>query len=305
MLNEIKEYNLYLSSDRSEIPLRNETTKKNLTGIRRPLQVLARGFLELCEKNSISPEKTIAACKAFLYGWVCGEEHEDLSGLDLPNAVTSECKRAQKYSFLRYAQAGKSEKDARKLAEDYKTKARNWYCSPYTPGSISKENTFNQCYFSYIIADAIYLGRLQAQCLVLNKSGGQVYGLWGTDDDRKVALAVAAQYLQLRQVIGDVPNREFLPIVQAEIGNWVNVRPKKSGDANSVPKAIAQVKLDGTDTLLMDKIPMNCNVKIRISPAWLTDLGAKLIPEEEATEDIENDYFVIRDKTLLVTARGS
>lgn len=304
MLNEIREYNLYLSDDRAEIPLRNETTKKNLTGIRRPLQVLARGFLELCETSNISPEKTIKACKVFLYGWICGEEHEDLSGLGLPQKVLSECKRAQENSFLRYAQTVNTKKDPREPANEYKRKALEWYRSPYCPGNISKENTFNQCYFSYIIADAIFLGKLQEQCLVLNKSGGQIHGLDGTNEDRKVALAIAAQYLQLRQVIGNVPNREYIPIVQAEIGNWVNVRPKKSGDANSVPKAIAQVKLKGTDTLLMDKISMNCNVKIRISSQWLSDIGAALMPEKKVTDDIEKSCIVIRDETLLVTKRG-
>jgi hypothetical protein len=304
MLNEVREYNLYLSQDRKCIPLRNETTKKNLTGIRRPLQVLARGFLELCKNNDVSPTQTIAGCKVFLYGWICGEAHKDLATLKLPKSVLDECERARENSFLRYAQKGQDADAAQALADAYTKKARSWYQSPYTPKNISRENTFNQCYFSYIIADAICLGDLREQCLVLNRSGDQFYGLSGTDADRKIALAIVAQYLQLQQVIGNVPNREFLPIVQGEIGNWVNVRSKKSGSNNSVAKSISEVKLAGTDTLLMEKVLMNCSIKIRVSSTWLTNLDAKLIPEEDVTEDLEKSHFVISDTTLLVTTRG-
>ena len=67
MLDERREYAAYLSGDLRRIPLRSRMFSENLAGIRRPLQVLARGFLEKAGESELPPEQAVAACKGLLF----------------------------------------------------------------------------------------------------------------------------------------------------------------------------------------------------------------------------------------------
>ena len=299
MLNERNEFRLYLCGDRTKMPLRNETTQESLTGIRRPLQVLARGFLEICENEGISAPQSFDACKAFLYGWICGEAHKDHQALALPQTLENECANARNSSFLFYAAEGKTQEEQEKLQNAYREKALEWYRPAYFSGKVTRENTFNQCYFSYIIADALFFGNLRNERLLVKNTYGLTYGLTGTDDDRKVALAMVSQYLQLRRHIPDTTNREYIPIVQGEIANWVNIRPKKNGDKSSVALAISRVRPEWAQELLMEKVTMNCNVKIRIHPGWLETLDVQLVPDSSITEAHKKAYYIFTDKQLM------
>ena len=73
MLNEYKEYQLLLTEGYGEL-LRRDNIKNKLSGLRPVLTIIARGFLELCEKEGITDiaEKS-SACDNFLKCWLMGE----------------------------------------------------------------------------------------------------------------------------------------------------------------------------------------------------------------------------------------
>ena len=305
MLNEILEYDNYLCGDLRRIPLQKRMLSEHLTGIRRPLQVLARGFLEKCLQNDLSPETAPLACKAFLYAWMTGQLQECTDSLPAP--LREECQRAADNSFLRYASLVSAADQSELLIK----KAQECCKSPYAKKALSKENTFNQLYFDYIIADALYFGPLQAQCLALKDSAsGKPYGLTGSDKDRKIALAVVGQYLQIRKRIGDHPQREFIPIVQGEIGNWVNVRSKSGGKAKngtaqtSVAGTIAGIQVAATQEPLFEKQLLENNMKLRVASNWLAQQQVQLIPVSAAQEYRSQGFLVITDEDLLVTRRS-
>ena len=295
MLNELLEYSYYLGTDPQNIPLRPEPVKeKKLTGIRRPLQVLARGFLEICVWEKLPPATSVAACKVFLYAWVSGQAHEDYSRLSLPTRITEECQKALAYNLLSYARQISSND----LSQYLQQKADDWYSPAYSAKALTKKNNFNQLSFDCVIADAFYLGPLQNQRLALKETGRKPFNIGGSDKERKVALAVVAQYLQLQQRIGKDPNREFIPIVQGEISNWINVRAKSAGKNSNqlaVATAIANVTVSETNEPLFEKITMENNMKLRVSPLWLAQQEAQLIPESDVAAYRQRGYYICTD----------
>lgn len=297
MLNEIKEYESYLSGDLQSIPLQKAMLRNNMSGIRRPLQVLARGFLEKCIKLGTPLKEAIPMCKAFLHTWICGQMPENVPFL--PPELMDELERAGLSSFLWYANTVSNAdytQECNQMAKDY---AR----VPYSGKALPKRNTFNEIYFDTVIADSLYLGPLQNRCLLL-KSSQKGYGLNGNDKERKIALAVVSQYLQLKSRIGNEPHREFVPIVQGEIGNWVNVRAK-TGSGASVSGTLTSIKLSGTEELLFEKIPMDNTTRLRVSPQWLSENDVKLLNAEAAPKQLQPGYLLITDKELLVAKRKS
>ena len=254
----------------------------------------------------------MAACKCFLYGWVCGSPHEDLAGLKLPSSLAEECRWAADHGLMRYAR----QTGAKAMEEKCSQKAAEWYLGGYSPRPLGRQNSFNQYHFLYIIADALYLGPLKAQMLAV-KCGDATCGLSGKEGNRKIALAVAGQYLQSRGRIGDEPNREFVPIVQAEIGNWVNVRAKSGGTKaknadgtvgeaarqTSVPDAIADTRVTATGEPLFEKHSMDNCVKIRVNSRWLEACQVRLIPAEAAEQYRQDGFRVMDDRYLQVEER--
>lgn len=323
MLNEYWEYNCYLSGEAKAMPLRKDSLHPEPTrnpkwgGMHRVLQVLARGFLEICSEESLPAADAVTACRLFLYTWVSGEAHEDLSKLSLTDRIMEELQRAKENSFLRYARQIGDEK----MAEQCPVQAKKWIENPYRPKAYSSaKNIFNKIYFDHIIADALYFGPLQARCLALKVRDSEdnseekktTLGIKGSDKERKIALAIVAKYLQLKDRIGEASNQSFIPIVQGEIANWVNVCSKKDGKkANekessqmSVAKAIVRAKVGKTGRPLLEKIDMGNCMKICVDPEWLTDIAeVKLIPLDDAGKHEKAGYCVFDDDALLLNKR--
>lgn len=306
MLNEIQEFDHYLSGNRKELPLYNDTAKDNFTGIRRPLQVLARGFLEKCKGAGLPPLAAVAACKGFLYTWMTGELSDALPN-DLPSQLLDICQLAAKNSFMQFVNHVSKTDRTEKVRE----KAKEAMQSPYYKAALSKKNDFNKIRFDYIIADAIYTGPLQAYYLALKDDkkdkADKPYGIGGSEKERKIALAVVAHYLQQRARIGNDPQREFIPTIQPEIGNWVHVRAQRSGNKRkdgsetpSVAGAIAAVTVSKTGEPLLEKISSGNNTKVRVNTDWLLEYRVQLIPEDKVDAYREQGFCIITDAELLL-----
>lgn len=300
MLNEKLEFEYYLSGNRKEIPLYNDTAKKNFTGIRRPLQVLARGFLEKCSEAGLPPTKALAVCKGFLYTWMAGELDGRLPE-DLPLPLRELCLKAAENSFLQFVNlVNKTDQTAH-----VRNKAKAYMRSPYSKADLSKESNFNEIHFDYIIADALYAGPLQTCCLALKTDGNDnTLGIGGSEKERKIALAVVVHNLQQRARIGSDPQRTFIPLIQPEIGNWVNVRAKKGNKGQvSVANAIASVTVGKTNEPLFEKRTLDSSVKIRVSPDWLSQFDVQLIPIENEAPYRAEGYRIFHDADLLLKPR--
>lgn len=303
MLNEKLEFECYLSGNRKDIPLYNDTAKDNFSGIRRPLQVLARGFLEKCSEAGLPPTKAITACKSFLYIWMVGESDVNLPA-DLPLPQRELCLKAAENSFLQFA----NQVNTADQTEKVRNKAKHYMYSPFSKTDLTKKSNFNEIKFDYIIADALYAGPLQNCCLAL-KTGNhdKTLGIVGNEKNRKIALAVVGYILQHRARIGSDPQRTFIPVIQPEIGNWVHTRAQKSSSnsegAISVAGAIESVSVSETGEPLFEKISGENYVKIRANPDWLSRFDVQLIPAEKEDQYLNQGYRVFHDPDLLVKRR--
>ena len=302
MLNEILEFDCYLSGVRKDIPILNDAAKENLSGIRRPLQVLARGFLSKCADAGLPPSQGITACRVFLYTWMAGQLPETIP-VALPASLRSLFRQAETNSFLQFANRVSNSDPT----DNIRKKAKYALRAPYHKGQVSSKNNFNQVCFDCIIADALFAGELQNCCLSLKQGEKNSFGLSGSDKERKIALAVVSHYLQQRARIRNDPTQTFVPVVQPEIGGWVNVRPQRSGailkdgtEAPSVAGAIANVTVSATGQPLFEKISMDNSAKVRVNPRWLEAQDVQLLPYGAAPQE---GYRNLVDQDLLLKIR--
>lgn len=299
MLNEFQEYACCLEETTADIPLQQGSMEKR-DGFRRLLRILAKGFLQKCEKQGLSREQSIRYCRGFLQTWINGAVPEELVIPDSCGELLSDLRKAQKNNLLYHAKnlQETSMKDRSKLPERMKDLANGvgkFAEPPYQNSWNVKHNDFNRIYFDQIIADALTRKPLRKQCLVMKKDG--LYSISCAENLRKIALAIVCMYLQDRDEFDRPVEAEYLPLVQAEVGNWLHVRVKKKdrkSNAACVALAMEKTCWSAPSAVLFDKQTMVNISKVKVAPQWLKEYEVKLMDAEDA-ENLADTYVKLDD----------
>ena len=192
---------------------------------------------------------------------------------------------------------------------------QDFLSAPYTPKDLPAGNSFNKIYLDCIIADAISEGMLKDQALALRlpeADGDRVtYGIGGSESFRRVALALVAYYLQSRQYY-PAPAPAFVPVVQLEVGNWINVRTIKNGTQLTVAYTIESATMDTKDEALLahiaenkgddrlfQHITLSNGKKFSVSQNWLDTYAVTLIDAAQADAYRQQGYHIFTDTHLI------
>lgn len=303
MLNERWEYDFCLTETTTGTPLQQSSLEKR-EGFRRLLRILAKGFLEKCEEQGLNRDDSIRYCRGFLETWVTGATPQGFTIPDSCSELLAELRKAETYNLIRHAdelQKG-SIKDASQLPvreEKLKNDVKGFAEAPYQHSWNVKRNDFNRIYYDQIIADALNRKPLRNQCLVMKESGAASISC--ADNLRKITLAVVCMYLQDLDEFQRPVKSAYLPITQAEIGNWLHVRVKKKGrnsNAACVALAIERACWASPAVPLFDKQAMVNISKIRVDPNWLNAYDVRLMDAEEA-EILQAPYIKLDDSYFL------
>lgn len=299
MLDELQEYRCCLEKTTSNIPLQQYSLDGG-DGFRRLLRILAKGFLEKCEDQGLDREQSIRYCRGFLQTWVNGEIPKDLVIPDSCDKLLADLQKAEKNNLMVHAEklqelSMKDKTQLPKRMDKLKADVSKYDTPPYQMSWNVKRNDFNRIYYDQIIADALNRKPLRKQCLVMKKD--DIYGISCKENLRKIALAVVCMYLQdLDEFVRPVA-AAYLPIVQAEVGNWLHVRVKKKDSKSEVAcvaLAMERACWKGTSTSLFDKQKMVNISKVRVDPDWLKEYGVKLVDAKDA-ENLPDDYVKFDD----------
>jgi len=287
MLNEIKEYSLYLTKGYGKL-IYNPNLSDKLKGIRAVLTLLARGFLDDCYNDGVdSLETQHWYTVAFLQTWLIGERVTELSDERINNALNEirayptlqqKLDLAKEANLLDYmiAENIKIKDDKSGSLEDYlKSRIMAWSSSMFYSSS---KQSLNAVYFKSIIADALELGPLTDNVLVYRK---KLIADFGSKDKyfrshMVMLLGVTAVYLQKKN-----STQKSVPISLAQISNYLGKPCNK--DSSKVFTSISPfIDYSGYTFLgrpiLVKRIMANSCTKLTVDEFWLEHYGIRLVP---------------------------
>lgn len=320
MLDENLEYLLYLSADTDDAPLRSESMESG-TGLRRPLRILARGFLDKCETYSLNLEQQIRYCKQFLDIWLTGEAPKDL---DIPEAyedlradleMAKSCNlpyHAKKLLLDTKIKNGKySREDVENAVEETVSKllekVKFFQKPPYYASDAFANNDFNQIRLDQIISDALIRKPLRKHLFVFQNGDHCGLASDGQEHLIRVTLGTICFYLQAQDEAQTHIPQSFVPITQQEIANWLDTYAKNKGEDKNgkwkecVSKAMSVPKL-ANGIPLFHRIILECGVKVRVNSDWLKAHDAKLITEKQIAEYLEKGYTILDDGDFCISS---
>lgn len=287
MLNEKQEWNLYLTQGYGNL-LRDDNLKEALSGIRRPMTVLARGFLTACHNLGIT---NIAQAERytidFLISWLLGTPPCDDT---YPEPLRTLCDRAAAASLSKHLLRNNIQPDTSYITG----RVEDWKKSLFETDHSHQSNTLNQINFKCIVADALLQGPLKNEILLLRKKQHN-FGLDGNFNEhhREFLLSIVACFLQYCPA--DC-NSVVLPL--AELSNYMN-KPRNKGTCKTYKSVSPFIDRGGytyKDRLLLikDLLAQNCT-KLTVNSQWLTDMDVHLAP---ADTPVPKGYIAYNDDTL-------
>ena len=300
MLDERWEYACFLEENTYVIPLQQSSLEKK-SGFRRILRILAKGFLEKCEELDLDREQSIRYCRGFLQTWVSGEYPENFEIPDDCGTLLTDLHKAKEHSLMYHAETlqKNSMKDRAKLPERMEKLARDirrFEEAPYQNAWNVNHNDFNCIYYDQIIADAFNRKSLRSQRLVMKKN--ETFGISCDEKLRKIALAVVCMYLQDLDEFDRPVRGAYLPLIQAEVGNWLHERVKKKDRQSNtacIALAIERACWGKPSNPLFDKKKMVNISKVRVDPDWLEMYDVKLmdagVPIPEGYTALDDAFF--------------
>lgn len=321
MLDEKLEYRSYLSSDTDVAPLRVDSVETG-NGLRRPLRILARGFLDNCEELGLELEPRIRYCKQFLETWLTGEIPEGFAMPETHQALWADVQLAKTYSLLFHAKnllrdmKIKNSKNTQAEVEQavdesikkLQEKVEDYRLPPYLQNDSFSYHDFNQIRLEQVISDALIRKPLRNQCFVFRKSIQCGLAQDGQEHLLRVALGIICFYLQTKDETPTSQPQAYVPVAQQEIANWLDTYAKSKGcDAKGkwkecVSKAMSVPKLTDGEPLF-DRIVLESGVKVRVNPLWLDLHNARLITEEQIAEYQEKGYEILDDSVLRIASK--
>lgn len=298
MLNEWKEYNSYLSDNLQDVPIHNDALDGR-KGFRRILQILAKGFLEkweVWEKESgtIVPfEQKVSATKWFLRSWSEGLPPSEIPVYgDLPPILQEDMRRSGRNGLMALANKVLG---SRKNLDALIKGVSLFNDAPYLPQLNLAWNDVNRIYYDQIISDAINRVPLRRQCLVL-EGPSALDGIRCAENLREVALGCAVLFLQGKDEYPSIVDREYLSMVYAEVGNWLNVYfTNKGANRRSVPLAVKQAKTPEGE-LLFEQQHLPSGNKFRLNPKWLAQYKVRLVDETSLKDLAHAGCWIVRDR---------
>ncbi|MBQ1186705.1 MAG: hypothetical protein IIX54_03350 [Clostridia bacterium] len=297
MLNEKKEYELYLTEGYGKLITR-ENIKNGLAGLRHILTVLTRGFLELLDSEGItSTEQKDTLCQEFLFCWLTEE-------YTLPKYATIKMKKefskAKEASLLKHIVAneikvdGFGGADADTVKKGLNKKVNSWKSSMFF--SLS-ENSVNEIKFRAIIADALLLGPLTDQKIVIRND----IPFYAIECERKhiayidTFLAIVGESLKRVR-----PGMTGAVVKMCELANYIdkpaNHKNARSAELYSVDGFFAGHLTYKGEAILRKEVVTGGVVKVFFNQNWLADLGVRLAP---ASEKISAPFTAFSDFDLL------
>jgi hypothetical protein len=307
MLDEFREYDIYLDLNEMSKLFRNDNLKDSLSGLRRPLLILARGFLGLCQKEKQTLPQAVSSCKSFLWAWLGGEMEEPLP--EMPAAIRREIERAADNSFAKYIEGMKtttsfSKETLAKMAERLNWKRTDFRHSPFSGYALEHENDAKRIYGDQILADAMVKGPLRKQYLAI-ANPQQASRVCGNDTQWKLCRAMIGWYLQERS-----EEQQYAVITMSEISNWIDTPATSKGmarDGSPRPSLSGlfiktMPQYEGSPLLCKYNLMSN-TVKLTVNSRWLEDYQVCLITDEQIPEYVQKGFAIYAD-SLMSTHKG-
>ncbi len=307
MLNEFSEYDIYLDLNEMSNLFRPENLRDALSGLHRPLLILARGFLGLCQKEDMNLSQSVSFCKTFLMVWLGGEVTECSSGM--PEAVCREIGRAANNSFARYIEQMRtttaiSEEVISKILERLLWKRNDFLHSPFSVYALNHENDAHRIYSDQILADAMVKGPLKRRYLAISDLRN-ASAVCANDTQWKLCRAMICWYLQERS-----ETQQYVVVTMSEISNWIDTpaTSKGRGRNGKLRPCLTGVFTEsppyynGNPLLYKSKL-MGNTVKLMVDPQWLEDYQVCLITKDQIRDYAEKG-FTIYDDSLLSKDKG-
>ncbi|MBO7218000.1 MAG: hypothetical protein J6V50_04790, partial [Clostridia bacterium] len=201
MLNEIKEYEFYLTRGYGDI-IRSKNLKDSLSGIRAILVALARGFIGDCKNEGIfDTEKLHFYTIAFLKVWLVGIEAaienaankndqmlgNTLKEIESYKILSERLKKADAENLLGYMNREKININGKNNTDQTRRgflffKLNDW-SNPLFPEA---DNSLNAIRFEAIVADAIFKGELKNSLLRIRETDKSNHGMEGDFGDSRM-----------------------------------------------------------------------------------------------------------------------
>jgi len=304
MLNEIEEYQLYLSKFIKKIPLfYKKNIEDGLSGIDRPLSVLARGFLSKCNSEGLDKTKSIRCCILFLcywYGYTLIDS--ETFDFDIPEEITKEIQKANnwlpRYLEEMYNNDEKSKKIFNREIKQKLVEKQQTFLDLAYPSEPSKINTSNTIRCYGVIANALLEECLKNQVMVI-KSEDYACGLnlattkkdkpdemiFTTlrSDSLKNAQSLIAMCMQRKLIDKDYSN-----ITKAEISNYMR---NKKDNISALQKKLCFEK----KPLITQKLVGRNSVAMKVNSKWIKNLDVKIVDYSEIGEYEKEKYRIFID----------
>lgn len=298
MLNEIREYELYLKKDYGGL-YKRDNVKNNLSGLRAILTCLARGFLDLLKQLDVTDwSQKDSLTQEFLICWLTGK-YELCDNLD--SKIIDEFKKAKECCLLDHIINGEMKirclPDAsRKTVSNFlESKVASWKKSMFFS---TKENSVNEIYFKGIIADALQKGPLKNSVMII-KQNGDNFGITTTEEgfkNIKNLFAVIAICLQ------NLPSGQKSTVIKmAQLSNALNKPTNVKKIRDSLLSAIngyvdSDIYTYNSKPIVSKTEIVGGVVKLFLNQEWLKDYDVKLI---DFNDSIDCGYEIFTDKELF------
>lgn len=283
MLNEIKEYSIYLSEGYCGL-IRRDNINDGFKGLRYVLTLLARGFLDDCYKEGIvGINEQHRYTESFLKVWLVGELVSELKDgesvisnvqeLSKYPVLKNRLQRAKKANLLSYMDSlnNNSRSNKAKLF----ARIREWSKPIF---ECDDKQSLNAIYFRNMIADALDQGSLTHNVLVFHSrlKNDYVSGKRSSEDHFNILLGIVSVYLQSR-----TENVESVPIVIAQLSNYLGKRCNK--DSNDVYGSISPfIAKSGYSyegkPILVKRMVGSSITKLTVNSDWLREYDIHLVP---------------------------
>lgn len=298
MLNEIREYELYLEKDYGGL-YKRDNAKNNLSGLRAILTCLARGFLDLLSRLNVTDwSQKDSLTQEFLICWLMGEY---TPCEDLNDEIVAEFKKAKKCCLLNYIVNNDIKikclpDSSRKTVSNFlESKVTSWKKSMFFA---TKENSVNEIYFKGIIADALQKGPLKNSVMII-KQNEENFGITTTEEglkNIKNLFAVIAICLQ------NLPSGQKSAVIKmAHLSNALNkptnVKKKRDSLLSAVTGYVDSDIYTYNGKPIVSKTEIVGGVvKLILNKEWLKDYDVKLI---DFNDSIDCGYEIFTDKELF------
>ena len=293
MLNEKKEYELYLTEGYDGL-IRRANLADSLNGIRSVLTLLSRGFIDCLRDAEISDMEiigryTTAFLKVWLVGKVAANEQETLVEMEKIPLLCKQVEKADTANLHKYMnkenitikKKGSKQKDTDSDRLYYLLgKIKGWSLSMF----YEDKNSLNAMRFKSIIADALYMGSLKNEVLLV-KRGAKNHGLLGNFEYDRMwsVMGIVAAWLQQKPV----ENKSGV-VVTAQLSNYLGKRAyskDKTEKYDSINALIerAGYTYNGNPLFILEEVTRSCN-KLWVDEGWLYDYRVHLAPADTPDE---------------------